>query len=829
MMMRLLPPSRRAAIVLCLAALCALAPITATAGIVAGGALVTNTMWRLTDSPVVVTTQLSVPAGITLTIEPGVVVKFEAGVGLDVAGTLVAKGTKKAPIRFTSTQATPTPGFWYNLSFADLSTDAVLGGSGQWLSGSVLQSVVVEGASGISSWTGAIHLSNARPLIDAVTVRLVSSHAISAELDQDEPGSVLTIRNSVLQGDNDRSHDVSGIQLIYRGAVVVQKNTISKFGHAGILLAPYVDNAFPPSLAMQSDALITGNTLSANEYGVRSATGRGVRLRVTDNSIVTNDVGVLYYSWGPAEVTITGNVIQANRHRGVHLDGNSSPTNTFTVTHNVFADNTGDNSGGWWTGDAGGLDVVNNGAVVVSNNVFAGNTDPGFVGAGGARLDVKGPLTFSRNLVAGNSGLRSGGALFATSDNASSFTVLDNTFTQNHAWETDTSRVIAPGPINFDTFASKPSINVHGNNVFDNLAGLQPSQYAMVFPGFALQTASATGNYWATVDPNAVHALISAPATATVDTSVPLPTPNTAAPISPPSGVAITRLGDVAHVTWDPNPESDLKGYRIWYGSKSDLALLGKGAAEGRSPIDVGNVTSFDLTGLSAATRITVTAYDLDRDGTRDLTEGHESWFASVPTHVVVPAKLTFNRPPPQTPRTAVSITVTPKTAGHYMYKFWLWDGSQWTALTAWKDWPSLTWFPDAPNPNYRVGASVRSLSDASAPDSGPTVWANYPIAPPIVVNPITASLPSPQPVGKSIVFTVTASGGVPPYRYTWRVWDGSNTTIIAGPSTSNSVTWKPLLAYPYYQISVHVDSAPNVDPSGSGQGWMSTTFPIVP
>src|SRR4029434_10419570 len=115
-------------------------------------------------------------------------------------------------------------------------------------------------------------------------------------------------------------------------------------------------------------------------------------------------VGVSYYSWGPADITLTGNVIQGNRHRGVLIDGNSSPQNAMTVMHNIITDNTGDNSNGSWTGYAGALHLFNNGPALASNTVFGSNTDPSFNGAGGVLIEVKGALTFSGNQVVGNSG-----------------------------------------------------------------------------------------------------------------------------------------------------------------------------------------------------------------------------------------------------------------------------------------------------------------------------------------------------------------------------------------------------------------------------------------
>jgi hypothetical protein len=49
----------------------------ATAQTFVSGTLSTNTTWTLAQSPIVVTSTVQVPGGVTLTIEPGVVVRFE--------------------------------------------------------------------------------------------------------------------------------------------------------------------------------------------------------------------------------------------------------------------------------------------------------------------------------------------------------------------------------------------------------------------------------------------------------------------------------------------------------------------------------------------------------------------------------------------------------------------------------------------------------------------------------------------------------------------------------------------------------------------------------
>lgn len=68
------------------------------------GDVTTNTTWTLANSPYVVTGTMNVQSPAVLTIEPGVVVKFDTGGSLyALAGaTLTATGTASAPITFTS-------------------------------------------------------------------------------------------------------------------------------------------------------------------------------------------------------------------------------------------------------------------------------------------------------------------------------------------------------------------------------------------------------------------------------------------------------------------------------------------------------------------------------------------------------------------------------------------------------------------------------------------------------------------------------------------------------------------------------------------------------
>ncbi|HSN14662.1 MAG TPA: right-handed parallel beta-helix repeat-containing protein [Anaeromyxobacteraceae bacterium] len=151
--------------------------------VVAGGPL-TSQGWTLAGSPYTVTGDVTVAAGETLTIDPGVVVRFAATddqaagrdtsrAELSVFGALVAAGSADSPVTFTG--VVPTRGSWYGLTLE--STAA----------GSLLSNVVIDGplnglslmATGANTFTGievrdasgnAAMVVAGSPLIDGLRV-----------------------------------------------------------------------------------------------------------------------------------------------------------------------------------------------------------------------------------------------------------------------------------------------------------------------------------------------------------------------------------------------------------------------------------------------------------------------------------------------------------------------------------------------------------------------------------------------------------------------------------------------------------------------------------
>jgi len=112
--------------------LCALlglrtAPVYAETAV--GGAIGSDTLWTVAAGPYIVTSAVDIDGNATLTVEAGVVVRFQAGLGLTVRnGALKVAGTATSPVLFTSWRnipgGTPTAGDWTGIRFLENTDDA---------------------------------------------------------------------------------------------------------------------------------------------------------------------------------------------------------------------------------------------------------------------------------------------------------------------------------------------------------------------------------------------------------------------------------------------------------------------------------------------------------------------------------------------------------------------------------------------------------------------------------------------------------------------------------------------------------------------------------
>ncbi|MBE9471452.1 MAG: fibronectin type III domain-containing protein [Chloroflexi bacterium] len=101
--------------------------------------------------------------------------------------------------------------------------------------------------------------------------------------------------------------------------------------------------------------------------------------------------------------------------------------------------------------------------------------------------------------------------------------------------------------------------------------------------------------------------------------------PSPDAPFPPPIGLTADFQDSSVILSWDAHPSFTTGwGYKVYYDTDSSLPPYeGTGLNEGDSPIDVGDDTSYTLTGLDPSQDyyFAVTAYD---------NEGHESWYSNL-------------------------------------------------------------------------------------------------------------------------------------------------------------------------------------------------------
>ena len=134
--------------------------------------------WDLEGSPYIVVGGLLVDSGDTLTIEPGVTVKFDNTHALQIDGTLIAIGTETDNITFTTNSQGSN---WGYILFSDISADAIYDTSGNYIGGCIMEYCIVEYAGeAIVSNNGAIRMNNAHPFINHCNIRNNHSTGIYA-------------------------------------------------------------------------------------------------------------------------------------------------------------------------------------------------------------------------------------------------------------------------------------------------------------------------------------------------------------------------------------------------------------------------------------------------------------------------------------------------------------------------------------------------------------------------------------------------------------------------------------------------------------------------
>jgi len=375
-----------------------------------GGPIVTDTTWTLAGSPYNVVVSIIVGGNATLTIQPGVVVRFNPGLGITVGsqawgiGGLKAIGTASQKIRFTSNTNPGQPGHWKDILFSDRSIDASFDEDEEYLSGSILKHCVIEFGGGGAQGSGAVTITQSSPWVNSCEVRNSARTGIYANNTATPPiPPLLQIMNSSIHHNNSTGIQSGGGAYLSVNGLLFTGNTI--FNNIG--------------------------TADANGGGggglYVSLNGTGSEFNISSNTFTNNTVG------------FSGVGGYMNGGGGMNVQANAT-NSTISISNNIISGNSGTGSGSF-TGGGGVAMLIQsqNSEILFTGNTISNNSINfnGSNNGGGAYIVFLSNPSFimQNNTIVGNQAVSGGGVYLSsiTNSQAPIVTLMGNTIASNSA------------------------------------------------------------------------------------------------------------------------------------------------------------------------------------------------------------------------------------------------------------------------------------------------------------------------------------------------------------------------------------------------------------
>jgi hypothetical protein len=537
------------------------------------GIIPTNSTWTKAGSPYNISGNAQVSAGDVLTIEPGTKIVFTGDFYLRALGNIIAVGNATDSIYFETNS--PTTKIGKGIQIRSTAT-ALFDANYNYLSGARFKYCSFKNmARGIFNHESGVAIENCNFLNNDIAW---------------EPRSNLK--------------------------TLVTNSTFTKNNYA--LFTFGEDQTTGDNVACIKDILIKNSEFNENNYGISI----GMNQRTVTNFKVSNNK---FYKQKIIGVSIGGGGYGPYVGDNVEISDNKFIENENAITVQVY--NLGYNGcsgGGWGTNSEllikmnsfiKDVNAVNLNGIAYANvtkNVFDSNQRGVFIGTSSDRR--------SNNTVQLNQFFKISKPIVIYANGI--YYQTDNNLIKRNTFQTFLSKQENP-IININTRVNNNQIVENNFSLYDNL----------IISNTDIGNVPFTGNYTL---PSRTIAIDIKDQNDNIDLGLvqisnSSTTQITTAPMTMPFGVIKTLTTGRVVLTWTANTESDISGYKIYYGGYTGYSFS--------TVIDAGNVTSFTLpAGVSLTDPIAVTAYDTSKDGTDDQYDGNESWYSLANTRPSTPS-----------------------------------------------------------------------------------------------------------------------------------------------------------------------------------------------
>ncbi len=325
------------------------APVLRTASggpTLVSGTLTSNTTWTIPGSPYVVTGDVLVPIGVTLTVEPGVRVQFDtappASHSIVVSGTIISVGRPGLPVNFTSNDPFPDRNDWVSILLQGSSGSVIEWTEFSWGSTTLdirQCSPRIANNTILESGLRAIQVigPNANPVIENNTIR--------AQLFNERIGIITQDADPVIRN-NAFTDNYFGIYVYLGGQPRIENNTIRN-GWVGLLVlrsSPVVANNVIEGnglagyggtgiLLSDSAATLRNNVIRNNGVGVEIPYNSKETLPLSRGNVVNGVPMETFYRYRVRDLAITDEDLDSGRASG--FTGNATEQGLLTLYDSV--------------------------------------------------------------------------------------------------------------------------------------------------------------------------------------------------------------------------------------------------------------------------------------------------------------------------------------------------------------------------------------------------------------------------------------------------------------------------------------------------------------